>query len=164
MGGDELEKMTAPGQGHNLYIRANLGGRDGWMCAREEEVVKSCSDNWVNNHLQREHGELGTWSQRATKDIHQQELSLGRTPVAQRWLDWISADNPVPVTHPGLLETQSGKLEISMSHGWDSALKMLPGNKVAAKPWLDHLLGASLGCKKAPQRLQPSPVSISRMQ
>ena len=58
---------------------------DGWMSPREEEVVRSCGDNRVNNHLQREHGEPGTQSQRAAKAIHQQELSLRRTPMAQRW-------------------------------------------------------------------------------
>lgn len=85
--------------------------------------------------------------------------------MAQGWLNWISAEKPVPVTHPGLLERQAGKMEIPMGHGWDSVLKMLLGSKVvAAKLYLGHLLGASLGCKKAPQRPQPSPISISTMQ
>lgn len=86
--------------------------------------MKSCGDNRVNNHLQREHSELGTRSCRATKVIHQQELSLGRTPMAQGQLDRISADaKPVPVTHlPGILErerpggSQAGKPESSTSH------------------------------------------------
>lgn len=85
-----------------LYIRANLG----WMdVPQEEEVVKGCGDNWVNHHLQREHGEPGTWHQRATKAIYQQELSLGRTPMAQGQLNWISANTLV--THlPGVLERE----------------------------------------------------------
>lgn len=60
------------------------------MSFREEEVVKTCGNSWVNNKLQREHGELGTWGQQASKAIHQEELSLGRTPMAQRQLDQIT--------------------------------------------------------------------------
>lgn len=114
---------------------------DGWMRLREEEAVKSCGNNRVNNHLQREHGEPGTRRRRATKAIHQQELSLGRTPMAQGRLDRIGADAKPVTCPPGLLErerlggSQAGKPESSTSHGRDATLKMLLGNEVvAAKP------------------------------
>lgn len=100
--------------------------------------MRFCGDSQVNNHLQREHSELGTWSQQASKAIHQEELSLGRTPMAQEQLDQMSANGkPALVTHPpGLLErlgrNQAGKPESSISYVWNVTLKMILGNKVVA--------------------------------
>lgn len=143
------------------------------MAVQEEEVLKSCGNNQVN-HLQREHGELGTWSCKPPKpSIRKSRCWEGHPwPISFK----ISASGKLAlVTHPPwLLErerldrNQAEKPEISTSYVWNVTLKMLLRNKVVAiKPWLGHLLVGTPSLQKGspgtPSRLdnhQPSPISI----
>lgn len=77
-GGDRSERKHRPmAMAQRVPFEANVE----FMSPQEEEVVKSLSDNRVNNHLRAERGEPGT---RDTRAIHQRELSLRRTQGQQQ--------------------------------------------------------------------------------
>lgn len=156
------------GQGTVCPPEPTWDGRvDGWLPSRDEEVVKSCGNNRVNNHLQREHGELGTRSHKPPK------------PSISRSCRWEGQPRPRdassrPVPMPSCAGSASTWALREGEPGWElrwEARKLhqpppgcgteeAPGNEVVASaPWVGHLLGAPLGCKRAPRDSQQAEAS-----
>lgn len=156
------------GQGTVCPSEPTWDGRvDGWLPSRDEEVVKSCGNNRVNNHLQREHGELGTRSHKPPKPSISRSCRWEGQPRPRD-----ASSRPVPMPScAGSASTRAlregepggsctGKPESSTSHRRDAALKRL----LETKWWHQHHgwdtcwehPWAAKGLPGTPSRLKPA--------